>query len=248
MRNIVLMRPFQLAPAMKCAPEKLLSPSEEDRLQIFLLALAVVYNDLKGLQLMHDELQTCKPPPAEISPSSGQWIGLEMQVHRYIVGLMHELLKLLASFEAEVGGPDIARWIKSAHPSVRKRWRNIVSIASGGRGSGDKSFTRVLVMIRNNAVFHYYQPRLLARGYRKHFFEDPPAMYNEHAYVSLGRNMAQTRFFYADAAMQGAMSTIMAEFGEGAFARRVIRLASDINHVLECLLRHHAQASEATAT
>src|SRR5688572_14892744 len=102
------MRPFKLASLSLHDPEKLVGRAGENRLQSFLLALALVYNDLKGLQLMHEELQAIRPPKTEFSEAAGQWAGVEQQIHRYLIGLIHEFLNLVREFEEEAKGPEIS--------------------------------------------------------------------------------------------------------------------------------------------
>jgi len=58
---------------------------------------------------------------------------------------------------------------------------------------------KVLLLIRNNAAFHHYQPKELANGYRA-WFKNAPTAEHGHAYVSQGPHMDATRFYYADAA------------------------------------------------
>ncbi|MHB1313620.1 MAG: hypothetical protein ACYC3L_16500 [Gemmatimonadaceae bacterium] len=199
----------------------------------------MVFNDLKGLLLFHEELKDLKPTTPEVSARAGQWIGLEMQLHRYILALIHELLRLLREYECDAKGPQIGTWLRKGPKSVRKQWSGLLGVALGGRGSGDQQFLKTLVQIRNNAVSHYYQPKLLVRGFRAHFYDTPRAAANEHAYVSLGKNMEHTRFYFADAAIERTLGALISAVGEKEFAKRVVSLGADINHALEFVLARH---------
>ena len=76
------------------------------------------------------------------------------------------------------------------------------------------SSSTVLAMVRSNAAFHYYQPKMLAEAYRAFFFTDPTSANNEAAYVSVGNDMDATRFYYADAAAQRCMQLAGEKQGE----------------------------------
>ena len=76
---------FDLAPLTKLDPDLVLPRNGDDRLPSFMLALALVFNDLKGLALFGQWLTHSKPPDGEISGHSGQWRGLDLQIHRLLV-------------------------------------------------------------------------------------------------------------------------------------------------------------------
>jgi len=57
--------------------------------------------------------------------------------------------------------------------------------------------------VRHNIASHYYQPKALMRGYTT-FFEMKATPSNESAYMSIGEKVQGNRFFFADAAAQGA--------------------------------------------
>jgi hypothetical protein len=87
-------------------------------------------------------------------------------------------------------------------------------------------FRAWLVKVRNNAVSHYYNPKALMQGYRRHFFEEPPAPYNEFAFASLGASLEETRFYFADAAVSAYYHQVLDPGGghmeaAGAHLKRV---------------------------
>jgi hypothetical protein len=87
-----------LAPLTNLDPEALVPRTGNDRLASFMLALAVVFNDLKGLSVMHLSLAHLKPTTTTISPELGNWSGLDLQIHRMSMGLLHECLTLIETF------------------------------------------------------------------------------------------------------------------------------------------------------
>jgi hypothetical protein len=185
-----------------------------------------------------------KPRDDEVSAQAGEWRGLEIQLQRYTIALVHELLTLIHTFQAEATGPEITGWMKDAHPEIRRRWQRLIRIAGGSDSRGDPSFSKVLIQIRNNISSHYYQPKALIAGFRRHFFEAPKSRTNVVAYASVGRNMEQSRFYFADAALQSAMKKLSGTMGEKEFARRVRRTATDINETLAHLLMSYIKPAE----
>jgi len=238
---------FILAPLAKYAPSEIVPAEGNDSLASFILALSVVFNDLKGLLLIRQAFASTKPPDGEVSSHAGEWRGIEIQVQRYTIALVHELLALIHSFPDEARGETITEWMKSADPDTRRRWRNLVGVALDTKTQGDPAFTKVLLLIRNNVASHYYQPKTLVKGYRRHFFRLPKSGLNEVAYVSLGQNMEQTRFYYADAALQSAIANLSGSLGEKEFARRMRKIASDINETLRYLLANYLKRAEVAA-
>ena len=70
---------------------------------------------------------------------------------------------------------------------------------------------------RNSAAFHYNYTDDLLKGYQTAFSE-PLTQYNAHAYASLGDSFKETRFFFADAAVQRLYAgdeSLDARFDEG---------------------------------
>jgi len=242
--NFTRMKTLKLAPLRCYQPEAVVPKSGDSRLHSFLLALSVVFNDLKGLLLFRRALAPLKPADNEVSPAAGEWRGLEIQLQRYTIALVHELLALIKEFQTEAEGPEITASLQSAAPAVRSRWRNLVNVAIGAKTQGDLAFTKVLVQIRNNVASHYHQPKALVAGYRRHFFEKSSSPVNKYAFASLGKNMEHTRFYYADAALQGAISSMTSGVGEETFAKRVRQLGTDINEALERVLSGHLAAAE----
>jgi hypothetical protein len=239
------MTEYELAPLRRFDPKKVVPEAGNDPLATFLLALAVVYDDLKGLYLLRSSHLKSKPPDKEISANAGQWRGMDIQLERYVIALVHELMVLMEVFAIQANGHDVSAWMTKAPASVRTKWQNLVRIATGAKAKGgDAIFSKTLLQIRNSIASHYYQPKTLVAGYRKHFFTAQKSASNEAAYASLGKNMEETRFYYADAALQAAITNLSGNIGEKEFARRVRKVVDDINESLEYVLRRHLELHE----
>src|SRR5687768_17557897 len=91
---------FELADLQGIDPLKLIR-GEADAVGKFFLALAVAYNDLKGLLVLEGVLlDRGRPPEGEVSTESGQWHGIMSQAHRWIAGILHELMVLIQKQES----------------------------------------------------------------------------------------------------------------------------------------------------
>lgn len=207
-----------------------------------MLALALVFNDLKGLALIGQWLLPSRPTERDISPHSGEWRGLDLQIHRLVVALIRELLGLLDEFEDEARGAEVRRLLQRASARVRSDWSDLLRIATGKGDATSGKFAKVLVQVRNNVAFHYAQPKSLLTGYRAHFFKAPRNPANAHAYCSLGQNMERTRFYFADAAVEGALASMQESMGPGTtFLRSLSRARDATNHTLAFLLEEYTR-------
>jgi hypothetical protein len=224
-----------LAPLTQFDPGKVVAKQGRDEFTEFILALAVAFNDLKGLLLWRQLLQPLRPSdPTKVSAKSGEWHGAEIQIHRLLVAQLHELLKLIKEFESVAGGETMHRLLKKAPPSTRHHWDDLVKIATEKGTPRDTAFAEVLVQTRNSVSYHYYQPKMLIAGFRHYFFELTQGAHNESAFASIGENMEQTRFYFADAAVQGALTKLTEKNMTSAkFVKRLGAVISSVNHALQ---------------
>ena len=96
----------------------------------------------------------------------------------------------------------------------------------------------MLLRIRNSAAFHY-DAKTLRAGFKKQFLDDArvqPTEANRAPQFSVGPDMDGTRFYYADAAAQQAISTIGLLFGAPETDRAVIELAAGFNEAVAPLI------------
>jgi len=230
---------FDLAPLTRLDPALIVPVKGDDRFAGFMLALALVFNDLKGVALFGQWLKPSRPSQPEISQHTGQWRGLDLQLHRLAVSLIRELLTLIEEFQDEATGERVEVLLSTAPPSVRRDWSDLVSVATGSGDDSDTRFARTIEQIRHNIAFHYHQPKRLVAGFRAFFFASRRSAANEHAYCSFGRNMEETRFYYADAAIEGALSSMQ---GPG-FLPSFSRVRDATNRALAHLLEEYSKTA-----
>jgi len=195
---------FDLAPLRSFDPAVL---SSENKLDRFVLTLALVFNDLKGIMWTLFQLDTGTPAAQNVvSPYSGQWVGMRLQFTRLALGMLNEtLIAVQEALDDHV--LEAAEWkecLESVPELSQSAWSDLLSLAAEKEAADP--FRRFLIQARNNAAFHYGQAKVLMRGYQRFFFESDKTAFNEFAFMSLGPKMEQTRFYFADAAVQQALA------------------------------------------
>jgi hypothetical protein len=97
----------------------------------------------------------------------------------------------------------------------------------------------MLAELRNWSAFHYTQDEKLAAGFAHFFHSNENANeFSARAYVSVGRNMNETRFYYADAAVRGMMREITHEADEGLLMT-ITDLSRHVNVALQGIVTQH---------
>ena len=193
---------FSLAPLQDFDPALLISG--DDDVDGFVLSLALAYNDLKSIHWMNYMLEQNKPAQIDaLTPISGQWNGMRVQVARWSMALAHEIMHAIARAEsAEVmSKPPIRKAVQGLPDVLRTRWKVLVKV-SCGRTPASGPLRGYLRDLRNQGVFHYAYTEQLVAAYREFFAADPKSDFNRRAYFSLGPTMNKTRFYFADAAAQ----------------------------------------------
>jgi len=162
-----------------------------------ILALALVYNDFKDNIMASMLLGDVAPDGDEAArtPQRGMFNAHVMVTVRIRLGLFHELFALIKKHEPVTNEPAFLRTVNRLHPNRRSHWSALKNVALEQPSSSD--FAKFLVMLRNTVVFHY-DPQVIFRGYRRLFIDDQ----SQAPAVSLGDTMAETRFYFADAAAQ----------------------------------------------
>jgi hypothetical protein len=194
---------FELAPPMGIDPNSI---DVDTELGAFVLVLANIYNDLKGLALASQLVVDARPTAETKLAVLGQVSGLQIQINRLGAGIIHELMEKIEEhqnlIETKEFGALIARIPNAA---ARRSWRGLCAVAVGSPAPAGRDPDRLmLVKLRNNVAFHY-STKALAKGYRRHFHRLPKVKYADRAVFSDGDSMEGTRFYFADAAAKEAL-------------------------------------------
>ncbi len=197
---------FELAPLGAFPPNSL---DPQNQMDAVIVALALAYNDLKDAHWLVKFLDDHQPEDTHKANSElGQWSGMREHAGRMITAISLEILAAIETADdaGVFADATFVRATKLLKPSSRRRWREVLAL-SHSKG-GDDPVKRFLVRVRNNIAYHYYEPRHLMRGYQKHFFDSAQSALTARAFLSLGRTMGTTRFFFADAAAQAATTLL----------------------------------------
>ncbi|MFO0572214.1 MAG: hypothetical protein U0263_41715 [Polyangiaceae bacterium] len=193
---------------LKVKPELIIAPldggarrdnSPEARTDAFLLALALAFNDLKFCVTLMGRIAERRSPEHSLAVE-GELSGISAQAARYGCGILREILALIEERREVLAIPRFVEITGALPPAAARDWQVVTDLALSR-----SSLKRVLVKIRANAAFHYSQTAGLAAAYRHHFYEEPRTSINETAYIAVGKNWAETRFYFADAAATAAM-------------------------------------------
>lgn len=169
----------------------------------FILALALIWNDNKDLNLYFDFVHAAKPREkssgkiAELSITSlwGEIAGHQIHLEKLLVALVHELFKLIRESNEILSSPSFKQMLSQVQRTNREAWGTIVEFANG-KAESKTPFGKALLMIRHKIANHY-EPKEIYKGYKTKFLE-----HDNIPFISRGYNMPEHRFYFADAAAQ----------------------------------------------
>jgi hypothetical protein len=191
----------------------------------FVLALALIYNDCKDVIYAHVALSQFKlHGPRQRTKVYGAIAGAESHAFRAVAGLLHELFTLIQANDDVLRDDFFLSVVRQLHPNSRKAWAALVDVARGATPT-DKLGQRLL-LIRNKVFFHY-DPKAIFVGYTEHFLG--PKKRDDRAYLSRGVSMRTTRFFFADAAADGYLDSVMGSERAGALMGETAEVVGRIN-------------------
>src|SRR5262252_11228969 len=165
----------------------------------FVLSLALMYNDLKDEIYAHEAvfalMPAGQPTPTRLR---GAISGVQLHAFRATCALLFELFTVINEKRELLCEDFFRRVVKQLPKAEREAWGAVVNVARGT--SKPKTELGKKLLLFRNKVGSHYDTEEIARGF-KHFFEVVRRL--SRAYVSRGQSMRETRFYFADAAMQG---------------------------------------------
>lgn len=231
-------------------PSKILHPSKQNDLDDFVLQLSVVYNTFKNVLLLNQLFEdTYESPRAEADPHSAEFAGVIVFFHSLIIGYINEFFQLIPKYKSVIGSYKFQLYLLALDSKDCQRWRNLYHIASGGPINGDV-FARQLYDIRNNVSFHFNNSRKeLPSAFRNFFFRRNKNYSNQNAAYSIGKSMADTRFYFADAILEEFMNNKFDPANKNSAPasiekcahEKLVFLVDEINHVLFAVICKHLE-------
>jgi hypothetical protein len=190
----------------------ILNNKKEQEVCNFILMLSLIYNDFKDLLWAYFYMEKCKLPTISHPTSySGQYGGINWHITRLFHSLIFEFTKLIKENSTVLDHPLFIKTIQQIHKENKNNWNWLVSFAKGENiDENDKKLHEISRLIRNTIAFHYYQPKFLYSGYECFFLKkDNPT--NQNAFISNGVSLETTRFYFADAAVEGCFQRIISK-------------------------------------
>jgi len=232
--------PRPLAARSEIEPAKLIRGAA-DIVGEFVVALAAIFDDLKDLAWFEQPMLPRRPDPSDMSAAAGEWRGRHNTLHRFMAGVLHELIELVATRQKILDETEFRACVAAMPANARDEWQAIVDIALKV-GSENTAMRQTLAYVRNNASFHYTALGEIGKGWNKIFVDDPKTDTNRAAVYCLGDSMETTRFHFADAAFQAVMlrgseKLRAAEAADGKRVdRRLLETANKVNVALRFLV------------
>jgi hypothetical protein len=229
---------YTLAPLEYFDPRVFISSDkDEQKVCNFVLALALIYNDYHDL-LWASGLHLENPPVAKLSGERGHYMGLHFHILRLIYANFRETMYLISGHQDVLSNSMFQRVVQSLNKEEKKYWTALVDV-SLGRNTETTDFNKFLGLIRNKLTFHYSAIEPLMSGFRQYFLDDKNQKVND-AFISRGKSMSTTRFYFADAAIGGAFNCAWAG-KEKEFAIHSSEYARNIRTAIYGVVTHFIQ-------
>jgi hypothetical protein len=170
----------------------------------FVLALALIWNDLKDATYVLGLLKGCEPtePPGP-TREWGAYGGIDLHLFRYQVALMRELLTLVCRNQTVARGDYVEDLVRRLPFESQGAWDSMVKVALGSAPTDQLG--QHLLTVRNKLAYHY-DPKEIQRGYGNHFLGE--GREDDSAFISRGEDARSTRFYFADAAAFGYLREV----------------------------------------
>lgn len=188
-------------------PNHLISRDKYNRVESFFLGLGVVFNDLKGLILFERMLIETyeKPQSGETTYHAGEYGGVIVYIQKLIASTISEFFMFLKKNNEVFNTSEFREVINRISKSDRDYWCKLVAAAHGRYPTID-NLLKTIVQIRSNVTFHYdHSGKILRNAYVSRFFGNTKDDKNKYAYYSVGNSIAETRFYFSDAAVEEAL-------------------------------------------
>ena len=201
----------------------------------FILTLALVFNDLKDFLYANYYIQKLKPEcELKINRMSGHYTGIDGHLKRNIIGYIHELMNLINDNEKVIEHPFFKSIISKLAIGEQEAWASLVDSSFKKQNSTD--IGKYLLHIRNQVVFHY-EPKAIYKGYKQFFTTGNTSNKGtERAFMSRGTNMAATRYYFADAAINGCFSAYNKENSDTDIFSDSVMLIDKLNFTIMDIL------------
>jgi hypothetical protein len=187
-------------------PNRVVSKELPSEIENLFLKMAVIFNDLQGLLVLVRLFQdSYEPPTGEPTVHTGFYAGISVQLNKLIAATIHEFFEFLKNNKETLQEREFLSVLSDIPQQDQVLWHGIIA-ASEGKLNDVADYLKAIVQIRSNLAYHYDEfGKVFRRGFLSRFMGGYKESKNEEAYYSLGSSLIETRFFFADAAVEEAM-------------------------------------------
>ena len=136
----------------------------------FVLALALIYNDVKDIIGAVVTLRDSKPKGKwAINRSWGSYAGIEFHFIRAFISLLHEMFDLIRNNEDLLKDALLNEIVRNLNQSGKQNWNELVRVSLDATPKTELG--KILLLVRNKLSSHY-DLKCLAKGYKYQFLAD----------------------------------------------------------------------------
>ena len=188
---------FNLAP-LESFSLKYYQNIQNEKLVQLITTFAVIHNDFKDMlwfkEFLNDHINNELKQQSHniITAKRGQLYGMYNHCIRIICACAWEFIQTIEDNIEVISSPDFDTLVSTIDRPEYRAWKDIVKSITNQTG-----LYKTLREIRQNATYHYNQIKFATIGL-DHYIKKM----NDKGYISFGINPEQTRFYFADAAVQ----------------------------------------------
>src|SRR3989344_2593680 len=232
-------------------PSLLVNENNLDKTESFFLVLGVIFNDLQGLILFEEMLvDNYEKPENKPTSHDGHYAGVLVQIQKLIASTINEFFVFLKINKNVLTTDQFKEIFNQLNKTDRQSWNAIIAAANNNLSSVTE-LLKSMVYIRSNFAFHYdHSGKILRRVYISRFFGNHNDEKADLAYYSIDNNIKNTRFYFADAAVEESLfiavgkKTKESSAGNEALKRYQSQIRETINvisTVIQSLLKKYIQ-------
>jgi hypothetical protein len=245
---------FPLAGLTGFNPGKLFDVIAFEESDKLILTLGLIYNDFKQTLQFSFILNELRPPQIVSDPPNkhhGQISGTFGWLGRIQVGILEELRVLLKDNEDLIQRRPFEAAVARLKKDELKLWNLLLDLADVRTGNDPwvAALKKFLTKARANGGYHYKYNTPLMRGYID-FYKNPVNPENKLAYMSMGRNLEQTRFYFSDAAMEAQTKSFIEETGleKTEFDERFLEYINALHVTIRYLIEDYLKVRNIVVT
>jgi len=197
-----------------------------------ILSLAIIFNDYRDILHINEIIMLKKPDGVfKISRVHGAYGGIQFHIIRELIRLTRELIDLVSENKRVIESPYSRSIIQILKGKDREAWDAIEDIAFGKL---NKTKLGVFILQIRNQVSSHYSPKAISKGYNHYFRSN--GLINKRAYISRGSSAYYTRYYFADAAIQGCFEQYLAVFEGDDYIKEAISLIGNLTTPLMAII------------